>query len=339
MNRREFIATTGLAVTTSFLGAYGFSTSDEAEKRQSKPKGPVTLYYEFKVGGPQIPNLIEEVNNYIKFLKTKNGFLSLSLKQMVGESTMVKNIDPSLKGVLRSAYVDAANHRLTPFYFYSLLIRFNNYDNLVNSGAKEKFKNSIVPHLYMYSPFTNPPSKTNIMTDYYQGIYKTIAAGDPEKIYKEEKEIVEFLRNQKDITNIDYKPIPSDGTSNGLTITVINHVSIHSANTDIVNNKATKLLEVAQTTYQPATNPHDGNPGSLTNNYYQKPLSTEILQNAYEANGMRDYLMHGIWKSVADHENSHLDIRFKKAFAPAGALAIQGPWEPFYQTNILYNNI
>jgi hypothetical protein len=42
--------------------------------------------------------------------------------------------------------------------------------------------------------------------------------------------------------------------------------------------------------------------------------------------------MHGVWESYWDHENSHLDQRFKKAAAPVGSYVVKGPVEPFYKT-------
>jgi len=62
------------------------------------------------------------------------------------------------------------------------------------------------------------------------------------------------------------------------------------------------------------------------------------MQNAYANGSTRDYLFHGVWKSVADHENSHVDPRFMKAAGPVGAYVVAGPWEPFYQTMIVHNN-
>lgn len=47
------------------------------------------------------------------------GFLSLLLKQMSGDSTMVKNYPESYKGVLAGAYLDGVKDHSQP-YFYSL---------------------------------------------------------------------------------------------------------------------------------------------------------------------------------------------------------------------------
>jgi hypothetical protein len=76
-------------------------------------------------------------------------------------------------------------------------------------------------------------------------------------------------------------------------------------------------------------------PGAPDNRYYRKALSTEILRNATPDGGLRAYLMHGVWDSVWDHENSHLDARFNRAAGPVGAGVEIGPLEPFYLTRLL----
>jgi len=70
----------------------------------------------------------------------------------------------------------------------------------------------------------------------------------------------------------------------------------------------------------------------MDNHLYRKALSTEILRNAHTDGGLRSYLMHGVWESVLDHENSHIDPRFLAAAGPVGAVAVIGPVEPFYLT-------
>jgi len=337
MNRRDFLTTTGLVTATTVMSACGSNNSDNAEASQPKPTGASSLYYEFKIAGPEIPSLIANVNAQAAALDSSAGFLSLSLKQMVGDSTMVNNFLPDLKGVLRSAYIDAAMMGRRPFV-YTLFIRFDNYDNLVASGAKEWFINTIEPQLFAYDPSTTPPTKTRLPLDYYQGIYKTVSAGDANGVYTSPEEILAFLKNQKDIANPQYQTIPADGTTSGVSISVENHVTIDAANTELVNSKATALLTVAQETYQPSSNPTDGDSGTLSDSNYQKAVTTEILQNAYVSDDTRDYLFHGVWKSVADHENSHVDPRFMKAAGPVGAYVVAGPWEPLYQTMIVHNN-
>ena len=49
---------------------------------------------------------------------------ALALKQMSGDSTMVKNYPERYKGVLATAYLDGVQAHTQP-YFYALFIRFN----------------------------------------------------------------------------------------------------------------------------------------------------------------------------------------------------------------------
>ena len=334
MERRNFLINAGVLSTSLALNACA-NNSSQIEADQAKPEGAVSLYYEFKIAGLEIQEMMQNISAQATALEGKNGFLSLSLKLMIGDSTMVKNLTPNLKGVLKSAYIDASKLGRRPFS-YALLVRFDNYDNLITSGTKAWFKNTIEPQLFAYKPGT-PPTKTPIVLDYYQGIYKTVAAGDANGIYKTQEEIVTFLKNQKDVANPQYQTIPADGTSSGATITVQNHVTISDDDTQAVNTKATALLSVAQQTYQPSTNPSNGKSGTLADANYKKAITTEILQNAYADGDTRNYLFHGVWDAIADHENSHLDPRFMKAANPVGAYVIAGPSEPFYQTVVLKN--
>ena len=331
MERRDFLTTGTLFMTSLYMNACG-SNSDKVESTEEKPKGAITLYYEFNIAKPVISTMVSKVNEYLATLNGTTGFLSLSLKNMIGESTMVKNFEEDLKGVLKSAYVDSAKMGKRP-YRYTLFIRFNNYDNMTQSKAKIWFTQSIKPLLVAY----NKKGKTPLVLDFYQGIYKTVAGGDTKAIYKTDDEILKFLTNQQDIANLEYQPLPSDASYSGATITVANHVAISDYNTNSVNKKALELLTVAQQTYQPKSNELDGEAGTLNDKNYKKAITTEILQNAYSFGGKRDYLFHGVWHSIADHENSHIDTRFMNASRPLGIYIVDGPVEPFYQTVILYN--
>jgi hypothetical protein len=331
MDRRDFLTTGALFTTSLYMNACG-SSSDALEATQEKPKGAITLYYEFNIAKPSIVEMLVEVNSYLSTLDSKKGFLSLSLKNMIGESTMVKNFSNDLKGVLKSAYIDSAQMGKRP-YRYSLFIRFDNYDNMIASNAKSWFTNSIKSLLAVY----NKEGKTSMLFDFYQGIYKTVAGGDVNGIYNTEDEILNFLSHQQDVANLQYQTVSSNGSDNGVTITVENHVSINDINTKTVNEKALNLLTIAQQTYQPKENTLNGESGTLNDNNYKKALTTEILQNAYSIGDKRDYLFHGVWHSIADHENSHIDRRFMKASQPLGIYIVDGPVEPFYQTIIVHN--
>lgn len=219
---------------------------------------------------------------------------------------------------------------------FTLFIRFDNYDNLLASQAEAWFTATIDPKLAMYGKDADgKPVKTAKFFSYHHGVYQTIAAGDANGVYETQPEIVTFLKNQKDA--VGNTAIPADGSDNGTTITVENHVTVLDADTASMNEKVKLLLTTAQTTYQPSTNATDGDAGTLSNAFYKKAVTTEILQNAFAVGNTRNYLMHGVWRSVADHENSHLDPRFQQAAGPTGAYVIEGPVEPFYQTIVLHN--
>jgi len=190
MNRRDFMVTTGLLSSSVCMSACGGNNSSH---NQPAPSGAVTLYYEFRIAGPEIQGMISAINAYTSNLAGKNGYLGLSLKQMLGTSTMVNNLPINLKGVLKTAFLDAAKIGRRPFV-YTLFIRFDSYDNLLASDAKSWFTNTIKPKLFAYKP-GNPPVKTPIALDYYEGIYVTVSAGDATGIYKTQEEIKNFLRN------------------------------------------------------------------------------------------------------------------------------------------------
>jgi hypothetical protein len=62
----------------------------------------------------------------------------------------------------------------------------------------------------------------------------------------------------------------------------------------------------------------------VNNTDYRSAVTTEILQNAYSDGELRSYIMHGVWESVEDHENSHIDNRFLTSSGPVGALCCGG---------------
>ena len=234
--------------------------------------------------------------------------------------------------------MDAADIGQRP-YVFTLFIRFDSMTNLNTSGAKEWFKSGIEPHLHAYGKdASGNPVKKNAIFDYYSGIYKTVGAGDANKIYKTDAEIRDFLKNQQDVANTTFQSIPADGTPSGASITVENHVTIDATNTDKMNQAVLGLMTTAQETYQPSAQANNGTSGTLADTNYKKAVTTEILQNIEAVGGTRNYIMHGVWESIADHENSHIDPRFIKAAGPVGANVISGPVEPFYQTIIVHNN-
>jgi len=342
MQRRDFLGFTAVVSGGMLLSACGTSNASDpaADGSQPKPEGAVTLYYELRVPGPENTTVLTHIENLKSTLLAKTGFLSLSLKQMTGESTMVKNYPDSLKGALDRGFAQVTSSPGTPGlptsqkipFFYALLIRFDSYDNMIASGTKDWFTTNIIPSLFAYNAATTPPTKTPIALDYYEGVYVTVAAGDRTGIYETQADIVNFLKNQTDEITNQY-------------VTVENHVAIKDANLVEFNTKVKNLLTTAQNTFRPATDDGDydsnypnGQEGAVGNSYYRKAVTTEILQNAFSDGDSRSYLMHGVWESMYDHENSHIDVRFQQAAGPVGAYVVAGPVEPFYDTIKQENN-
>ncbi len=317
MERRHFLKSAAVAAGLATLPGLASASVMTPAKGEKIPKGPVTLYMEFHIGMPLKEKMIRGVEKYSEELSKKKGFLSLSLKNMIGDSTMVKNYPSNLKGVLHTAYFDAAKEGSMPL-FYALFVRFKSYEDMQKSGVNAWFSKQIKTHA--------PASMK-----YFEGVFVTVAAGDREHIYKERKEIERFLSHQVDHRSEDY-------------LTVNNHVTIESKNTEIFNKKSTTLLTVAQNTFRPAKGDADfnpkfpkGMPGSYQTTHYRKAVTTEILQSAFSDGKYRRYLFHGTWESLYDHENSHMDPRFRKGVSGLFPYLTDLPVEPFYETIVLKN--
>ena len=337
MKRRDFFGVMAVATTGFNLASCSSDSTAEnatAASELDSHTGPVTLYYEFRIAGPENNNMLAAVDALALSLSGKSGFLSLSLKNTIGDSTMVKNYPSSLKGILGSAYKDGFAAQRMPL-FYSLFIRFEDYAKLKASGVESWFGTTIEPMLFIYQIQAGMPVKTSMVLDFYEGYFKTVAAGDRSAIYTDAASILAFLKHQQDTPDKGY-------------ITVENHVSIDAAKTAEFNEKVKVLLTTAQTTYRPDVLDVDydagldptliGQSGLAGNSYYRKAVTTEIMQNLQvEGNAHRSYLMHGVWESIWDHENSHLDMRFIQSSTPVGAYVLVGPVEPFYETRRLTN--
>lgn len=314
MNRRDLFGT-GLA-----LAATGFMPRAEAAELPrggTLPRGPVTLYLEFRVAPPENAAAMLAIGELAASLARRPGFLHLSLKQMVGDSTMVKNYPESYKGILAEAYLDGLKAGRQP-YFYALFIRFSDYPALLASGADPAFAHEIGPHLHAVAAAPAGPIRSKQPMAWYQGVFETIAAGNRSAILRDVPGITTFLRQPTDAPDLT---------------TVANHVFIEEADRAKFDHDVVALLKVAQETYQPEDAADlIGQPGARDNRWYRKAVSTEILRNAFPDGTLRAYLMHGVWDSVWDHENSHLDPRFQQAAGPVGAAVVIGPVEPFYRT-------
>lgn len=315
MQRRDFLSFTAIVSGGMFLSACNTGNAADPLQTQPKPEGAVTYYAEIRVPGPEKATVLGNIDTLINEMGGAEGYLSLSFKQMTGESTMVKNYPNDKKGVLDRGYIDNTKVPL----FYSLFVRFDSYDNMVASGVQTWFRDNIVPSLFAYHPVNG---KTDIALEYYEGVFVTVAAGDRDAIYTTQEEIQNFLQNQADEVGQNL-------------VTVENHVMIKDAHLSEFNEKIKILLTTAQNTYMPLDEPSGiGTAGTLDVNdtNYRKAVTTEILQNAFPDGDLRAYLMHGVWESVADHENSHIDVRFQQAAGPVGAYVVVGPVEPFYDT-------
>jgi hypothetical protein len=324
MDRRNFFAS-GLTAAVG-LGALGLHPAN-AETAGSATdieaiEGPVTRYFEFRVAAPEHDAAMAALRNQAAAWRTAPGFLSLALKQMTGDSTMVKNYPEAYKGVLATAYLDGLNNRTQP-WFHSLFVRFTSLAQLRAAKVEEQFDANILPFLHAVQMTETGLVRSPQPMGVYRGIYQTVAAGNRKGIYTSEADILAFLRE------------PVEDPTGG-TITVENHVMIADAGHLDWEKRVVPLLTVAQQTFQPADDPNGvGKPGARDNRSYRKALSTEILRNARADGNLRAYIMHGVWESYWDHENSHLDPRFLAASGPVGAGVELGPVEPFYVTNLL----
>jgi hypothetical protein len=278
--------------------------------------GVVTFYGEFRVMNPQNDAFLAAIDQVASELDQKSGFIHLALKQMSGDSTMVKNYPDSYKGVLATAFLDGVKDGKQPYY-YSLFVRFAGAEKAAAADLESMFTQHIEPHLHISAVPQSPEFAS------YRGVFKTLGAGDRAGIYKDHDSFVRFL----------HQPVEHPERE---TVTVENHVAILDIDCDHWEPQVMALLEIAQNTFEPKDDPNGiGQPGSRENQFYKKALSTEILRNVHPDGELRSYLFHGVWESVWDHENSHIDPRFKKAAGPVGAKVVTGPVEPFYLTRKL----
>lgn len=322
MRRRELFTRGLVAAGLTATGFLPNAAKAAMAAPAMTPAGPVTHYFEFRVAAPEQAGVMAALQERAAAWRQLPGFLSLMLKQMSGDSTMVKNYPEAYKGVLAEAYLDSAKARSQP-YFYSLFVRFSDDLRRQRSQVDADFDRVILPRLAVpASVATGAPPSARPMS-VYRGVFQTIAAGDRAGIYTTTADITRFLAT------------PVEAPERG-TVSVENHVMIADAGRSEWEALVLPLLTVAQQTYRPDGAPDGiGEPGSKENRLYRKALSTEILRNAFPDGDLRAYLMHGVWESVWDHENSHLDPRFQAAAGPVGAGVEIGPVEPFYLTRLL----
>lgn len=320
--RRAMMIKAGATSAGALLASTGFLPSARAaEPEELAVSGPVTFYAEMRVAQPFKPGFDAAMQRFAQAM-LQRGALAITLKQMVGDSTMVKNYPESYKGVLRSAYADAAQAGTLPL-FYALFVRFDSARVLDVARPDEMFDTVLLPHLHgailQHGKMVKSPAPMAV----YRSVFQTVAAGDRHGIYTGEADILKFFAH------------PADTAVGNSLITVENHVFIANTVMPSFEHAVVTLLKVAQETFQP-TSAADGigHAGSADNRFYRKAVSTEILRKATQDGAQRAYIMHGIWESVWDHENSHLDPRFQAAAGPVGAMVDIGPVEPFYTTQL-----
>ncbi len=275
---------------------------------------PFTVVYQFRVAARSIEALSRAVAVRARELRSIPEFLGGSIKHMQGLSTMVKNYPAQVKGVLASVY-DQAAAGPEGVAHYVLLWRFAS-----GCGACEEeawFERAVVPLM------GGGPGAKAVGPKYYQGIFQTVAAATRTRSIVSPDDVIQYMKTPADL---DFPEA----------VTVLNHVLVHDERVAQFDRRVSKLLETAQAIFRPdGEGRTEGLPGAVDNDFYCRPFSTEILRAEAGESGLRPYLMYGIWPSVCDHENSHLDLRFRQASAPLASDIVQGPEEPFYRTDLI----
>lgn len=321
LSRRAVLGAVAASGAASLLAVTGFAPIAAAAEAPATATGALTYYAELRVAQPFKSGFDAALQNFAQTMQQR-GALAVTLKQMVGDSTMVKNYPESYKGLLCSAYAEAAQVGTLPL-FYSLFVRFASAKALAEAKPDAAFDAEVLPQLHGAMLQDGKPVKSPAPMAVYRGVFQTVAAGDRQGIYTSEADILRFLAK------------PTDAAPGNSLITVENHVIVADQLMQPFEQKVVPLLEVAQQTFQPIDTANGiGLPGSRDNRDYRKAVSTEILRKATSDGDLRAYIMHGIWESVWDHENSHLDPRFKQAAGPVGAMVEIGPVEPFYTTQM-----
>ncbi|MCE5360822.1 hypothetical protein [Candidatus Igneacidithiobacillus taiwanensis] len=320
MNRRGFLLTSASAGAAALLSPVLSNGATVEWADASYAAFPQSYVVEFRVTPPQQQAVLQAVAALSKELQGRTGYLGATLKQMQGESTMVKNYPPVFKGVLAAASAESAAEGRLP-YANVLFLRFANATELPRAELDAWVQNRLAPHVQFTPPGAAKPLEFTPLT----GVYATVIAGDRHEIHDSPTAIAQFLGQQ-------------DDTPQRKLVTVINHVMVPDTLHAELEAKVGPLLKVAQNTFEPKDDPNGvGQPGSRDNRDYRKAVSTEILVNTQPYGSLRNYLMHGVWESVWDHENSHLDPRFQHAFMAVAPYVVSGPVEPFYHTLFLEN--
>lgn len=90
------------AAAVTLLMATGFAPTARAVETHAQVTGPVMFYADVRVAQPNKAALDAGLQAFANSMVAR-GALAVTLKQMVGDSTMVKNYPESYKGLLKSA--------------------------------------------------------------------------------------------------------------------------------------------------------------------------------------------------------------------------------------------
>nr|WP_139061573.1 hypothetical protein [Sulfobacillus thermosulfidooxidans] len=267
----------------------------------------ITLVYELQLNAVCAQEFTTKLYALAQQWVDRSCIREIHVKQLIGLSTMVKNLPLQYKGMLAHAYdnISLTNPTNIPAFFL-VLVRFTSpglpgllstIDQSIETLAKEVC-----------------PEARNFFGD----LFTTIHAGGG-SLNQDDTLKSLAVKDGKDASPDDH-------------ITVLNHVLVEDKNSVVFDQLVGQLLKVAQVTFQPSSSASgDGLAGGPDNVFYRKALSTEILRALTPVNGVRAYLMHGVWRTEWDHENSHADPRFLEAAKKLAPYVIEGPVEPFYR--------
>ena len=285
MDRRQFLELSGAAGGALLLGssAVAEATPAVATTNHPKPVGAVTYYTEIRVPPPEKAAVLAKMDELIALMQGMAGYLSLSFKQTIGESTMGRAYPNPKKAILAEALAKLDGTLSSPKvpYFYVMFLRFDSYDNLLAAGVQAWFKANIVPSLFAYNAATTPPTKTTIALDFHEGVYTTVAAADRINGYMTAEEISTYLASKQ-----------SDEVA-GQYVSVNNHYMIMDANRKAHYNLLRENLNGnTRSIFRPIqgdegyddSNPDyvaNGQPAAPDNVFFRKAMTREILQNAF----------------------------------------------------------
>ena len=336
MQRRKFLQLSGVTSGSLLLGVTSATAATDSTTKYPDPEGPVTYYTEMRVPPPEKQNVIDAVNTLKTDLQSTAGYLSLSFKQTIGESTMGRGYPNERKGWIAEGYAKTdgtlASNKVP--YFYVMFVRFDSYADLKISGIQQWFQDNIVPSLFAYKVENGAPVKTPIALDYHEGVYTTVGAADRENGYMTQEEIRTYLSSKQ----VDEVSLGCVSVNNHYMIMDETHQAHYDAlRANLDSNTRSIFRPIEGDAGYDASNPDwvaNGQPAAENNSFFRKAYTREILQNAFPSGDKRNYLMHGTWETIMDHENSHLDPRFTAGAGKIKAYMLALPVEPFYITHI-----